>query len=177
MRPTDILRAEHDHILRGCAVLRAMAETIEGGGKVPVEDATAIVDFVRFYADGLHHAKEEHVLFPAMEEAGMPRNGGPIAVMMMEHEHGRAHVAGMLQSLSSRPASFAEHARGFANLLEQHIAKENNILFKMAERILDRAFEVGLLEAYADREAEAGKVCGDKPSHESKLNEISRRWL
>ena len=78
MRPTDVLRNEHDHILRACAILHAMAAKLEAGGDVPADDASLAVDFVRYYADGLHHAKEEQVLFPALLGAGMPRNGGPI---------------------------------------------------------------------------------------------------
>lgn len=178
MRPTDVLRAEHDHILRACAVLDAMAGKLESGAAVDAADAKAVTDFVRLYADGLHHAKEEHVLFPAMEAAGMPRNGGPIAVMLHDHETGRAHVAGMVAAVENGvDASFAMHARGFASLLTQHIAKENNVLFMMASRILPESSDERILAAYAEREAEARKVCGEKSTHEGKLSELSQRWL
>lgn len=182
MRPTDVLRDEHEHILRGCAVLHAMAERLEAGGEVDAKDAATIVDFIRFYADGLHHAKEEHVLFPALTDAGMPRNGGPVAVMLYEHDRGREHVAGMLASLEKLATpggreTFAENARGFANLLDQHIGKENGVLFMMADRLLPSTDDAPLLDAYATREAEARSVCGDKPTHEAKLADLVRRWL
>jgi len=182
MRPTDILRTEHEQLLRACAILENMAERFEQGTAVDSADATRIVDFVRFYADGLHHAKEEDVLFPALEAAGMPREGGPIGVMLREHERGREHVAGMFAALraldsESGRASFAKSARGFAGLLEQHIAKENNVLFMMAERLLRPATEAALLDGYAMREASARAACGDKATHEATLAELSQRWL
>ncbi len=182
MRPTDVLRAEHDHILRGCAILEAMANKLDDGAAVPVEDATAIVDFIRFYADGLHHAKEEHVLFPAMEEAGLPRDGGPIGVMLFEHERGREQVAKMLAAIPALATptgrrGFVEGARNFATLLEQHIAKENMVLFVMAERLLGPLRDTAILNAYAEREGAARAICGDKATHEAKLAELTRRWL
>lgn len=185
MRPTDVLRGEHEHILRACAVLDAMAERVESGEQVSGPDAAAIVDFVRRYADGLHHSKEERVLFPALERAGMPRQSGPIAVMLLEHERGRDHLAMMHAALPSMESaenpvareSFAEGARGFAALLTQHIAKENNILFAMADRMLSAEDDAALLEAYAAREAEAQGTLGDKTTHETTLRALSARWL
>jgi hemerythrin-like domain-containing protein len=170
VQATDILRGEHEHILRACAILERMAARV---GDVDASDATAIVDFVRFYADGMHHAKEENVLFPALEAAGMPRRGGPIGVMLGEHERGREHVGGMLDAVTSfhtveGRTAFADSARGFAALLEHHIAKENNVLFMMADRLLGRGDETPLLEAYAARDVE-------KATHESILAELSQR--
>lgn len=180
MRPTDVLRAEHEHILKACSVLHAMAAHLEKGGAIAIDEASIIVDFIRFYADGLHHVKEERVLFPAMIEAGLPHRGGPITVMLNEHELGRRHVGGMVNALqalqtSAGRASFALAARNFADLLEPHIAKENNVLFMMAEQLLEN--DAPLLKAYAEREAEARQECGDKPTHEAALAALSTRWL
>jgi hemerythrin-like domain-containing protein len=182
MRPTEILREEHDHILRACAILDAMARCLQRGVEVAHDEATLVVDFVRFYADGLHHAKEEDVLFPALEDAGMPRGGGPIAVMLHEHTRGREFVRAMLDALPSLGQEagrlrFANAARGFASLLEQHIAKENQVLFCMAERVLPASSEPGILERYAAREAAASASCGDKAAWENKLAILARAWI
>ncbi|MGD0266766.1 MAG: hemerythrin domain-containing protein, partial [Candidatus Methylomirabilota bacterium] len=37
-----------------------------------------------------HHGKEENLLFKTMVDRGFPRQGGPIAVMLHEHETGRS---------------------------------------------------------------------------------------
>ncbi len=157
-----------------------MAAHLEKGGALAIDEASTIVDFVRFYADGLHHVKEERVLFPAMIEAGLPHRGGPITVMLNEHELGRRHVGAMVNALpalqtSAGRVAFALAARHFADLLEPHIAKENNVLFTMAEGLLSD--DAPLLKAYAEQEAEARQMCGEKTPHERGLEALSKRWL
>jgi len=102
------------------------------------------VDFIRNFADGCHHAKEEDHLFPALERVGVPREGGPVGCMLHEHELGRSLVGLMTSSLDAAVAgrpdavdAFRRAAIGYVSLLRQHIQKEDNILFVMAERALD----------------------------------------
>jgi len=69
--------------------------------------------------------------------------------MLEEHEIGRAAIRAMDAALADaargergREAAFANAAREYVELLRQHIAKEDNILFPMAESVLrdeDRA--------------------------------------
>src|SRR5512139_1069947 len=120
MQATDILIHEHELILRGVAVLERMARRANAGQDVPAGDARSIIEFIRKFADGCHHAKEEGVLFPAMIAAGIPPQGGPVAVMLSEHEQGRAAVKSMDQAVAgfgSRPdahAAFASAAFAYA---------------------------------------------------------------
>ena len=86
MSATTVLRREHDHILSMIACLRAACVVAETSGRFDAETFRAGVDFIRGYADAWHHAKEEEHLFPALFLAGMPRDAGPVAVML--HEHG-----------------------------------------------------------------------------------------
>ncbi|HET7840958.1 MAG TPA: hemerythrin domain-containing protein, partial [Terriglobia bacterium] len=90
-----------------------------------------------------HHTKEEELLFPALVRKGIPHPGGPVGVMLHEHEEGRALIREMakageaLQSGDSEAGSrWAKAARQYGPLLRDHIFKENNILFVMAERVL-----------------------------------------
>lgn len=159
MKATEVLMHEHELIMRGVAVLDRMAENAESGQPVPADHAEAIIEFIRKFADGCHHAKEEGVLFPAMEAAGMPRDGGPIAVMLAEHDEGRAAVKAMSAAVSAfgtapdAPAQFARAARAYANLLTNHIYKENNILFRMADNVIGSHKDAEMLQAYDEHEA------------------------
>ncbi len=72
MTATDDLRAEHEGILRMLGVMRALATRIEAGGTVPAAELAGILDFLKIFADKCHHGKEEDILFPALEAAGMP---------------------------------------------------------------------------------------------------------
>jgi len=143
MTATTALRSEHDTILAVIACLRAACQAAAGGGEFDAETFRKGVEFIRGYADAWHHAKEEVHLFPALEAMGMPREGGPVGVMLHEHEIGRSYVAGMADNLDAASGGDEEaremvvrHALGYADLLEAHIQKENGILFEMADRML-----------------------------------------
>jgi hemerythrin-like domain-containing protein len=143
MRPTEELVQEHNAILRMLEVLRAASLRLQGGAAVPVEDLDDMVSFLKGFADACHHAKEEGVLFPAMEAAGLPSHRGPTAVMCSEHELGRAYIGGMTAALNVYRTTgggredFVSNATAYANLLAMHIVKENTVLFPMADKLLD----------------------------------------
>ncbi len=84
-----------------------------------------------------HIAMEEEVLFPAFESAsGMPE-GGPTAVMRMEHKQMKGlleQVAGAIESGNSDLA--LEVGDTLLMLTQQHSAKEEQILYPMAENLL-----------------------------------------
>ena len=89
MEATKILNDEHRVIERVLAVLEKAAGSLEADQGVQADFFLSAAEFIKGFADGCHHRKEEGVLFPAMEAAGVPRQGGPIGVMLAEHEEGR----------------------------------------------------------------------------------------
>jgi len=164
MEPTRILIAEHRVIETVIVCIERMVDETQNSGKLDASLAEQAIEFVRKFADGCHHAKEELRLFPAMEHKGMPRQGGPIAVMLMEHEHGRAFVKGMVENLKSASAGdpqaisdFSHNAIGYANLLKQHIHKEDHILFPMADRMMSAEDESALMKQFEEAETETGE--------------------
>jgi hemerythrin-like domain-containing protein len=101
------------------------------------------VSFFREFADAYHHGKEEHILFDAMVEHGFPRHAGPIAVMLQEHDMGRAQVAVLAAKAAQSEAwsdedrqTIADAANDYSGLLRAHIHKEDAILYPMAEQRL-----------------------------------------
>src|SRR5512136_2617308 len=99
MKPTEELSREHQAILTMIRILHKMADRLDAGTAVDPDDLDRSVEFIRVFADKCHHAKEEGHLFPEMERAGIPRDRGPIGVMLAEHEDGRKHVAAMAGTL------------------------------------------------------------------------------
>jgi len=155
MEATDILMAEHRVIERVLVVLNTAAERLEQGQPVRPGFFVDASDFIKGFADGCHHRKEEGVLFEAMVNHGMSRLGGPIAVMLADHEQGRSFTRGMraaAQKLETGDASAREavitNARGYVNLLQQHILKEDNILFPMADRVIPVAEHAKVAEDF-----------------------------
>jgi hemerythrin-like domain-containing protein len=152
--PTDILREEHRVILRALDVLGTAAARLAGGRPLPEGWWPEIIAWLRDFADRTHHAKEESSLFPAMVKAGVPSAGGPIGVMLEEHERGRALVRAME---AGEPAARAADAREFVALLRQHIDKENGVLFPLADAVLDEGAQRALQREFDAVEAELGR--------------------
>lgn len=134
----DDLKHEHEAILFTLKVLDKVAGMAEEKSAFIASDARSLVDFLKEFADKCHHGKEEGILFPAMQAAGIPNEGGPIGAMLAEHAQGRAYVKGMENALAAGPdgKAFSRNAQGYITLLRSHIEKENTILFVMAENTL-----------------------------------------
>jgi hemerythrin-like domain-containing protein len=137
LAPTAVLMNEHRNIEKALAALERMAESFAGKGRIDPEPAGQAVEFLRLYADRLHHGKEEANLFPAMEARGLPSDVGPTAVMREEHTMGRAFIKDMGDALGEGDTgAFVDAARGYVALLREHIMKEDQVLFPMADRLL-----------------------------------------
>jgi len=155
-KATDALKRDHRVIERVLAVV----ERLTLGPAAPLEVWEKAYDFIRNFADKCHHLKEEKILFPALEERGIPRDGGPIGMLLLEHEEARAYVRRMAEALErakadpegAAPALF-ENARGYLRLLKQHIAKEDEVLFVMADEALTPEEQRELQEEFEEHEA------------------------
>lgn len=161
MTPTEILKHEHQIVL---LVLKGADREGTGARKNGKCDAATIekmVDFFKMFVDRCHHAKEEQHLFPALEKHGVPKEAGPIGVMLSEHEKGRGHVRAIAAALpgvkSGRPnaaAEVGEQLLAYAALLRSHIDKEDNVLFPMADRLLSPRERRDMVKAFDLVEAE-----------------------
>ena len=168
----QVLRDEHDVILAMLATLEATAQKVETGKAVPLPVLTDLQEFFMLFADRSHHGKEEDLLFPLLERKGVPRIGGPVGCMLVEHEEGRGFARAMAQNASACAAgepsarkAWSEAAHEYANLLRNHIWKENEVLFLMADRLLSS-------EEQSTLATEFERVEGEKIGSESraKLN-------
>jgi len=146
MTTIEILVHEHHLILETLHALESLATRVDAGEKADRQDVLRFADFFRSFADACHHGKEEDILFAALIDVGFPRGSGPIGIMLQEHEQGRRHVR-RIRELAQRPGewtaeedeAFVGAARGFVDLLRDHIAKEDDILYPMAEAHLPAA--------------------------------------
>jgi hemerythrin-like domain-containing protein len=152
---TQILRQEHEVILGVLDATEKTASTLEAGSDVPAEVLQETVEFLRKFADTQHHGKEEDHLFPKLRQS-MPMAGGPVSMMLMEHQIGRSHIARMADAAKSYAdgnraagAEWADAALDYAALLREHIYKENNILFAMAEQVLTQDEQEQLASAFS----------------------------
>ena len=139
----ELLKTDHEITER---VFAAMEKLFAApAGPTPAQVA-ALLDYVRNYVDQCHNLKEEKHLFPLIEQRGIPRHGGPLMVMLGEHEMARqilgrlaplaeAFVAGDRAALPGLKAAFGEYAA----LCKDHFWKENDILYPMAQQVMQPA--------------------------------------
>jgi hemerythrin-like domain-containing protein len=151
---------EHRLILRMIALLETKASATAEGRYTNWQFYLDGVDFIRNYADRYHHAKEEDVLFEALIRNGMPAKNSPVAAMLMEHDQGRAFVKAMEAAAIEAQAGkcgmekvIAENALAYAALLREHISKEDEILYPLAERVIPDTMRAAIIAGYDAAEA------------------------
>lgn len=150
MTISEILSAEHRHIVKMLDLMEKEAREFSSGGELKKNFWARAADFLRHYADKFHHAKEEDLLFVELNRNMHKMHCCPMEQMVFEHNEGREHVGAMLEALeSNNGAAVAEHAKKFAALLRDHIFKEDNILYPMAEDILDAAAKDEMLKKFS----------------------------
>jgi len=154
---TRNLENDHEYILRLIDVMEIMTTT----GEPDAAQLEEIVDLIRNFADGLHHAKEESLLFPLMAQRGFSMTQGPVAVMLQDHTAGRNYVKGIAENIAlfkkgdlSALNLINYNMLGYIELLRNHISKENNVLFRMADNALtatDQQSLIGQFEQLEDQ--------------------------
>ena len=155
MQCFDELERDHRVVEQVAALLADVAGHASAGRAFAFGEWA--LDFVRRFADACHHAKEELALFPLLEARGIPRRGGPIGMLLLEHQEGRGLVAEMERALAARDLpGFVASAGAWASLLRAHIAKERNVLFPLGTRRLGDEDDRALVERFAAIEREAG---------------------
>lgn len=153
---SDLLMADHEQTER---VIDALEKQWQEGQPAPESVALAIRYFSEF-ADACHNQKEEQFLFPRLAAAGVPQQGGPLGVMLAEHDSsktllenfcalGTRYLAGEKAVASTLLQAF----RDYGSLLKTHYWKENDILYPMWHRVLrpevaaEVARDIGQFEA------------------------------
>ena len=161
MKATEVLSEEHRTIERVIGSLETGAWLLSQDGTIRPEFFIEATNFIKGFADGCHHMKEEGVLFKAMVANGMPLEGSPVAAMLQEHEIGREYTRGLREAAerlkagdqTARP-DVIYNAKHYAALLRQHIGKEDQVLFPMAGEVIPQARQASLVERFEKIEHE-----------------------
>ncbi len=143
-RLTASLRRDHEVIMRALERLEERVAEWKRTGEVDRAVLRKFIEFARTFVDRCHHGKEERCLFPCLERRGIPREGGPIGVMLYEHQLGRELVAMLDEELRALERGEGDAVSAilstcdeYVQLLRNHIAKENGVLFPMGESVAE----------------------------------------
>jgi hemerythrin-like domain-containing protein len=163
---TASLRRDHELIEK---VIKAMESTIQllnDGKQIPESILLPVIDFTKNFTDVCHHSKEENSLFPALEQAGMPRHMGPIAMMLIDHERSREigkemEVSAKNYILTGDSTKLITYMQQYVEHITEHLWKENNKLFMMAEarlQYVSKKVDMELNEIEESKLKETGKT-------------------
>lgn len=143
MTPTEFLTNEHRLIAEVLDCLEEAAGRLDDGDDIDADFFLDAAEFTAGFADQCHHAKEEDILFVAMTANDMPQDSGPVAVMLHEHEQGRRYTAAFRDAAERMKAGDGDAAADvvrnvfdYVELLREHIVKEDNVLYPMAEQVI-----------------------------------------
>lgn len=154
---TEILSDEHKNILKMIDKIEDECNDIEQKEEMNKEFFKSVVDFIRNYADKLHHAKEEDILFKKFDECN-EMGCNPIQQMLYEHDLGRNFVKGIEEGINEdNKKKIIENARDYCNLLKDHIFKEDNVLYPMAEEAIDEKTKEKMIKKFKEINKERKK--------------------
>lgn len=152
----DYLVAEHELIERSMAILKQCLDAIELSVDVNTFQLGRAIDFLLQFGDKIHNTKEEKILFPLMESHGVPVQGGPLGVMLQEHEAERqllTRMQGILPVFSeltfAERLEFKEEGMEYLKVRADHIWKENDVLYPMGRKVLTDADNTSLMAEFA----------------------------
>ena len=146
MNGIDLLIQEHKNVSRMLLVIRKVCFKFMETNEIDYEDFDKIISFIRNFADGHHHNKEEIFLFNKMvEHLGQAGKNAITHGMLVEHDLGRLYIKNLSEALANYKNDNKEakldiiaNAISYATLLENHIHKEDNIIFNFAKRGLSK---------------------------------------
>jgi hemerythrin-like domain-containing protein len=153
MLATEDLMKEHQLILKYIDLMERYAEFDLKDLIAPIlfENANCFIQFIHEFADHFHHAKEEDILFRYLEIPGVLTHCNPVPQMLFEHNKAREFVRNMENAIQAKKINeLTANAGQYARLLKEHIYKEDNILYPMAERGLSDEAKSSLLKEYIE---------------------------
>ncbi len=164
-KPTEILKQEHRIIEKALILIDNSVRKIEQNNVILPKDVfIKLIDFIKNFADACHHAKEENILFPFLIKKGLPKDSGPVGVMLIEHTQGREFIRKFQSCIDEYYSGKKEEyitlkttALSYTELLKQHIFKEDNILFPLADRMFSNEDTEIILKQFTEAEEKFNK--------------------
>ncbi len=171
--PTKILSDEHKNILKVIDALLKECDGLESGKGLNKDFFKKTIEFIRGYADKFHHAKEEDILFVELCKDTVQMHCNPTQQMLHEHDLGRDYVKNMEKGLAeNNREKLIENAHGYSRLLQDHIYKEDNILYPMADEALSQEIKKDILVKFEKVEK---KFKIENQKYFSFINDLSKK--
>ena len=176
---TQSLRKDHKLIEKVLQALYATIKLLKDGKQIPEQILLPTIDFTQNFTDVCHHTKEEKSLFPALEKAGLPSKMGPIAMMLIDHERSREIGNSMENSAkeylsSGNSEKLISDMQLYVDHITEHLWKENNKLFMMAEARLQYVSEKVDKELSGIEESQLNELGKSRQHYEELAENLTR---
>tara|TARA_Y100000310_G_scaffold285468_1_gene308939 strand:- start:73 stop:609 length:537 start_codon:yes stop_codon:yes gene_type:complete len=169
----NILSDEHQNILKVIDALLEECNALESGKEIDKDFFKKTIAFVRGYADKFHHAKEEDILFVELGRNDVQMHCDPTQQMLYEHDLGRNFIKELEKGIKgNNQDKILENARGYSQLLQEHIFKEDNVLYPMADEVLSQQMKKIMLDKFKEVEQ---KLSQEKKKYPSFIKELAEK--
>ena len=156
MEPVEILKREHRTVLLVVGAARRdleVADETRGIAEVEVEQ---LLDFFRYFTNSCHDPKEEGLLFTALHRRGLSWDDSPLRELVREHHEMRVVLESAYDWLppaeagdSTAVMSLVHDLTVYLDLLERHIAAEEEAIFPIVQELLTARDLEELSDAFA----------------------------
>ena len=138
MEFSEVLTHEHEQIRRALNVLRLVIDQMRRGLFVDVHNVNAVLLFLNSYGDRCHQAKEESILFPALQQALHDQSDCRVDLeaLIAEHREECNLIEKTQIALFTDDSNFVKHACKLIDLVSEHISREERMVFPIMEQIL-----------------------------------------
>ena len=181
MKGIDILVKQHENVLVFVDVVKDKCLKIfNKEEEVDLEFFNKLIDFGKNYVDAHHHKEEEDILFRVMVDT----LGESIAhiindAMLFEHNVGRMYLMNLKYAIQEYEMfnedvyklAIVSNAFGYVSMMEEHINKENEVLYPYADKNLDAKDQDFVNDEIDKYEINADKV-GIQSQYLAILNEL-----
>lgn len=183
MKATKQLKDEHEGVLIMLKIIEKTIKNFSETKELQIDEFEKIIEFLKGFVDKCHHGKEEDILFPNLEKAGIKKYNGPIGIMLTEHQIGRGYIKNMNEALNefkqdrwNDSNKMIENAKKYIELLRNHVDKENNMLFNMADTALSAEKQDELFEEFEKLEIERIGI-GKHEEYHKLIAQLEKKYL
>jgi hemerythrin-like domain-containing protein len=138
-----ILMAEHKVVLEVVDAAEKEAQRMEETGETRLDVVKGILEFFRYFNDGLHDPKEEDLLFARCHKRGMSNDEGQLGRLIEDHHQCRIHMnemreacRGLNDGKCESAATFAGLMYDYAEFVRRHIEVEETEFYDVAQHYL-----------------------------------------
>jgi len=158
MQARGLLMIEHRLIERLVALFGDALGRIRSTGEVDPDFIDTAVDFIRVYADQVHHGKEEDILFRSL--GGKKVSDNDLRLMnelIGEHEIGRGVAKGLAAANAryrngdaAAKSDIADNFAAFVELYPRHIGKEDKVFFPASRAYISDEEDRAMVEEFRE---------------------------